>query len=191
MNSLYIDLVSDYCGFLLFNNESKQYKESIIKTNKNLIDIVVNNLDEFLKENKLSFENLKNIYLNIGPGSFTGVRAGVNIAKTILTIYNNVNLYVINTMQTLNKNNGIAILDAKGSKWYIEVAKNNIILEEVFLATNDEKDNIVKKYQNLNIYSSENIDDVSRIKSIINILHLFRKIDNWVDLEPLYVKNAC
>lgn len=191
MNSLYIDLVSDYCGFLLFNSESKQYKESIIKTNKNLIDIVVNNLDEFLKENKLSFENLKNIYLNIGPGSFTGVRAGVNIAKTILTIYNNVNLYVINTMQTLNKNNGIAILDAKGSKWYIEVAKNNIILEEVFLATNEEKDNIVKKYQNLNIYSSENIDDVSRIKSIINILHLFQKIDNWVDLEPLYVKNAC
>lgn len=191
MNSLYIDLVSDYCAFLLFDNKKKNFKESIVKTHKNMIDIVVDQLDKFLQDNELDYHNLENIFLNIGPGSFTGVRAGVNIAKTILTIYNHINLYTINTMQTLNHNDGIAILDAKGSKWYIEVYKNMELVKEVFLATEEEKELTIKEYKDLNVYSSIEIDDVKRIKSIPKITHLFNKIDNWIDLEPLYVKNAC
>lgn len=191
MNSLYIDLVSEYCAFLLIDNKNKQYKDCIIKTNKNMIDIVVNQLDNFLKDNNLDYHKLENIYLNVGPGSFTGVRAGVNIAKTILTIYNHINLYTINTMQTLNHNNGIAILDAKGSKWYIEVRKNNELIKEVFLATNNEKEDIIKEFKDLDVYSSENIDDIKRIKSVVNILNLFDKVEDWIELEPLYVKNAC
>lgn len=191
MNSLYIDLVSDYSAFLLIDNKTKQFKDSIVKTHKNMIDIVVEQLTDFLKVNNFSYEKLENIYLNIGPGSFTGVRAGINIAKTILTIYSNINLFIINTMQTLNHNDGIAILDAKGSKWYIEVRENNELVQEVFLATNNDKQQVINKYKSLKVYSSEAIDDIQRIKSVVHLLNSFTKIDNWIDLEPLYVKNAC
>lgn len=40
-------------------------------------------LDRFMKERGLGPDNLKAVVVNIGPGSFTGVRVGVSMAKAL------------------------------------------------------------------------------------------------------------
>ena len=51
--------------------KSRQSEELLIK------------LDQVLRENNLKLTDLKLILVNIGPGSFTGVRVGVTIANTL------------------------------------------------------------------------------------------------------------
>lgn len=40
-------------------------------------------IDKLLKENKLSLNQIDEINVNIGPGSYTGLRVGVAIANTL------------------------------------------------------------------------------------------------------------
>lgn len=40
-------------------------------------------IDELLRETKLALPDVTHIYVNTGPGSFTGLRVGVTIANTL------------------------------------------------------------------------------------------------------------
>lgn len=40
------------------------------------------NIDKLLKNNKVKSEQLKWVVINLGPGSFTGLRVGISIANT-------------------------------------------------------------------------------------------------------------
>ncbi len=45
-------------------------------------------IERVLKENDVDFSELTAIKVNVGPGSFTGLRVGVGIANTLGTILN-------------------------------------------------------------------------------------------------------
>jgi tRNA threonylcarbamoyl adenosine modification protein YeaZ len=81
MLSLFIDTTQTYCNLAILNNEVI-IKQFTVKTNNNLTEIVVEHIDNLLKQTKLTHHDIKKIFLVIGPGSFTGVRIGVLIAKT-------------------------------------------------------------------------------------------------------------
>ncbi len=51
---------------------------------------------DFFKENKLEFEDISNIFVNQGPGNFSGLRGSLAIAKGI-SLSKNLNLFGYNT----------------------------------------------------------------------------------------------
>ena len=59
---------------------------------------------DILKENNLLISDLDAIGVNIGPGSFTGIRAGITIAR-VLAQQANTKLVGINSLQILSKLN--------------------------------------------------------------------------------------
>ncbi|MDE6289854.1 MAG: tRNA (adenosine(37)-N6)-threonylcarbamoyltransferase complex dimerization subunit type 1 TsaB, partial [Ureaplasma sp.] len=123
-NNLYLDMVLDSCNFLLFDDKNKIIDQFFIKTNNNLIDKVIDYLNTFLNKNNLKYNNLNNLYVNIGPGSFTGTKAIVNIVKTIKLVFKDINIFTITNDLVFNKGNGISIIDAKSNKYYISVYEN-------------------------------------------------------------------
>ena len=45
-----------------------------LKTKKNVSEILITEIEKFLKESNTSIKKLKSIYIITGPGSFTGIR---------------------------------------------------------------------------------------------------------------------
>ena len=58
-------------------------------------------LFSFLKENKTSIEEINNIFVNQGPGKFSGIRISISIVKA-LSVTNKLNLYGFNSEQVKN-----------------------------------------------------------------------------------------
>ena len=94
MNFLVIDGTQDKINFFSqFNNNS--YHKSL-KASKNNNDKLSIELFDFFDENSIKQRQLDNIFVNQGPGKFSGIRASIAIAKA-LSITNKLNLYGFNS----------------------------------------------------------------------------------------------
>ena len=90
MNKLIIDVVNEKIFLMLI-------------TNKNIYNITYDNtkinyekltmiIDDFLKTKSLKIDDISKIYINIGPGSFAGIRNSLSIVKAI-NVARNVDYY--------------------------------------------------------------------------------------------------
>ena len=94
MNFLVIDGTKDKIIFFSkFNNSS--YRKSI-KANKNNNEKLSMKLFEFFNENAIKLDELNNIFVNQGPGKFSGIRTSIAVAKA-LSITHGLNLYGFNS----------------------------------------------------------------------------------------------
>lgn len=81
MSTLFIDTHSEKVIISVMNDGHVIKKEKF--SDRSHSEIAVSLLDETLRSAKLELSDIKEIIVVNGPGSFTGVRIGVTIAKTI------------------------------------------------------------------------------------------------------------
>ncbi len=79
---LSIDTYSENLGICLINGSSVVYRLSIQKV-KPFSELIVSKLDSIFKELGLSPEIISGVSVNRGPGSYTGIRVGISVAKTL------------------------------------------------------------------------------------------------------------
>ena len=101
MNFLVIDGTQDKIIFFSkFNNNS--YHKSITAS-KNNNEKLSMKLFEFFNENSIKLSELNNIFVNQGPGKFSGIRTSIAVAKA-LSITNKLNLYGFNSEELKGMN---------------------------------------------------------------------------------------
>jgi len=72
-------------------------------------------LFDFLKQNNINLGKIRHLFVNQGPGSFSGIRTSIAIAKG-LSITNKLNLYGFNSYDLKDMNYmNIVFLYEKGS----------------------------------------------------------------------------
>ena len=99
MNFLVIDGTQDKINFFSkFNNNSYHKSLKASKNNKEKLSI---ELFDFFDENSIKQRQLNNIFVNQGPGKFSGIRTSIAIAKA-LSITNKLNLYGFNSSDLKN-----------------------------------------------------------------------------------------
>ena len=99
MNFLVIDGTQDKIVFFSkFNNNS--YHKTI-KASKDNNEKFSMELFNFFGENSIKPSKLNNIFVNQGPGKFSGIRTSIAVAKA-LSITNNLNLYGFNSKEIKN-----------------------------------------------------------------------------------------
>ena len=101
MNNLIIDAAKDKIFFVIIS-DAKSYTSEIINNRENFDKLTILIL-KFLENHQLSIKNLNNIFVNQGPGKFSGIRASLATAKA-LSFVNKVNLYGFNSNQIIDQN---------------------------------------------------------------------------------------
>ena len=82
MISLFLDTCNHniYIGLL---KDNKLIDSINFINDNNLSEKLLPSIKDILDRNKIDKKSMQKIYVSIGPGSFTGIRIGVTVAKTI------------------------------------------------------------------------------------------------------------
>lgn len=125
-------------------------------------------IEELFKENNLNVKDLDEIIVINGPGSFTGIRIGLSIAKTIAYALN-LKIHTISSLKAylissdINEEKMAVIEDNKGYYVCAFDKNNNTIVEETYLEENpyqykevDYRLDINKIIEYCNKFESEN-----------------------------------
>src|SRR5574344_2593721 len=101
MNKLFIDTSSATLSLGL-KSEDFEYKfegdEHQNKISENVLPEIVNLCDKA----KITFKDIDEIFVTKGPGSYTGERIGLTIAKTLYVLNNNVIIHEISTLKAMS-----------------------------------------------------------------------------------------
>ena len=81
MKTLIIDAASKKIFLVIINN--KNIYTSTHKNSKSNFDKLVILIERLLKRHNISLDQINNIYVNRGPGSFAGTRSSISIVKGI------------------------------------------------------------------------------------------------------------
>ena len=94
MKNLIIDAVNEKIFFSIIT-EIQSYTTTHVNSRENF-DKFINLLLDFLKKNKIKLDDVENIFINQGPGKFSGIRISISIAKAI-SIAKNISLFGFNS----------------------------------------------------------------------------------------------
>lgn len=182
MYTLFLDTHDSTIRIVLYKEEQPIIKKEI-ETEKNQSSRVMPVLIQVLEEAKIEIKNIKEIIVVNGPGSFTGVRIGVTIAKT-LAFTLNIPIKVMSSLLVKS----VSISHEKIN--IIEREKNG-----VFLGTFDKNNQLLEEYKYLSnkeyeawAYKEEAIEDIALDYEKIYYFAKKIKSTNPHAVNPLYVK---
>ena len=101
MINLIIDAANEKIFFKIIDNDESYTSEYI--NNRENFDKLIILIFKFLDENNIKIKNIDNIFINQGPGKFSGIRASLAAAKG-LSFVNKIDVYGFDSDQVINKN---------------------------------------------------------------------------------------
>ncbi len=101
MKNLIIDAAGDRIFFkTIYDKES--YTSDYPNSRENFDNFVLL-LFSFLSKNNINIREIDNVFVNQGPGKFSGIRTSVSVVKAI-SVTNNINLYGFFSHNVKNQN---------------------------------------------------------------------------------------
>ena len=198
---------------LFFDTSSDLLKVSLIKDDKIIFDkelhtkndhssYLVPTIDEAFKSNNIDFKELDEIIVGNGPGSFTGTRISIAVAKTYAFSFN-IPVYMISSLEELIYDNDgydfyVPIIEEKKENLYFSIFDKDKkrVMDDTYSST----EYMYKKLEELDgkilliSLSNKEYEKYDTIKASINALNIMKNIDvnnekvNPHLLKPNYIK---
>ena len=141
MNTLFIDSHSEIITVAL-RKEGKVYKEEKESHYEHGV-FLMNMVKDIIENNGLTTKDINEIVAINGPGSFTGLRIGLTIAKTMAYSLN-IPVYLVGSLESYLVSNEIAkdkmsvIEDNKGYYYMVMDKDNNVLINETYIENIDD-----------------------------------------------------
>lgn len=200
MNILAFDTCLDKTYVSLYSRETYLNKVILSKDENYHSAYLISTIVEVLKSKNLTPNDLDYIATDIGPGSFTGIRACTTVAR-MLAQQLNIGLIGVSSLEILSKilgEDNIVALDARKNKayYYNKEIKGAIELEEVDNLVKDKKlitdDSLYSRFKEIgaDIVSYQQKDyPLGEILTKIAQQKIESGIDtDWRKLKPLYIQ---
>ena len=156
-------------------------------------EYMIPELDKLLSKYNVSRDEIKEVIVAKGPGSYTGVRIAITIAKTIATALD-AKLYAVSSLrvQKACKNPSICLINARSGRSYIGVYEDDKVLLDDQIMKNEDVLNYIKEHPNYSVCGdvkylglegviSNNIQEMLSLKNVL-------KPVNPLSLKPVYMK---
>ena len=209
MKLLAFDTCFNKTYIVLRDNSNILSYEKIESTDKNYHSAyLIPKLRDILVDNKIQIKDLDAIAVNIGPGSFTGIRAGITIARVLAQQFNT-KLVGIQSMEILarlnNNKNTLVALDARKNKVYFAgytkgketiapclIEKDELISKiycDDFPITDRAISEFLKEKSINHLCFEDKDEDLGIFLSDIAMERLKDNNDyNWAKVKPLYIQ---
>ena len=203
-----IDTSTKICTCSIFDSENGVIAETSLSVKKNHSNIVMPIIDNLFKISDLTINDIDKIAVAIGPGSFTGVRIALGIAKGLAMALNKP-LIAVNELDILeaiasgNENEIIPLIDARKERVYYKYQNKYVDDYLINLISNFDKN---KKYIfvgdgaiNYKNILKDNLRDNAIILPVYNAfprasilceLALNKEEANIYTLEPEYISKS-
>ncbi len=198
---------------LFFDTSSDLLKVSLIKDDKIIFDkelhtkndhssYLVPTIDEAFKSNNIDFKELDEIIVGNGPGSFTGTRISIAVAKTYAFSFN-IPVYMISSLEELIYDNDgydfyVPIIEEKKDNLYFSIfyKDKKRVMDDTYSST----EYMYKKLEELDgkilliSLSNKEYEKYDTVNASINALNIMKNIDvnnekvNPHLLKPNYIK---
>lgn len=152
-------------------------------------------INKLLEKYKVENKDLKEVVVAIGPGSYTGVRIAITIAKTIATVLD-VKVYTISSLrcQKDGKNPSICVINARSNRSYIGVYEDQKIIIDDCIMTNDKVLEYINEHPDFVIcgnasYLGVNGKQNSLATELLTIKQFVKPVDNPLAIKPVYMKD--
>lgn len=157
-------------------------------------ELMVNEIENIFKRNKIDKKDLDAVVVGIGPGSYTGVRIGVTIAKTIAYALK-IKVYAKSSLSLLRcgEDPTICLFNARSGRSYFAVYQGKKVLEKECVIPNEEVLSYIQKHPGYKIAGdTAQIEKESEELNIIANLADFDEnelVKNIFTLNPIYLKD--
>ena len=101
MNNLIIDAAKENVFFTIIA-DNKSYTSEFINNRENFDKLTIL-IVKFLEKHDLNIKSLSNIFVNLGPGKFSGIRASLAVSKAF-SLANKIDLYGFSSDQVIDQN---------------------------------------------------------------------------------------
>lgn len=143
-------------------------------------------IDNILKENNLSPESVDEIIVVNGPGSFTGIRIGVTIAK-MFAYLENIRIVTITSLKARvigeKSNYLLTTIDAKHGNYYVGLYDENYNTIEEKFSNEEAIEKLINEF-------SPKIVDREKPYNVEEIVKYSKKLEseNPHSVNPIYLK---
>lgn len=188
LKRLVIDSATKYLYVALYNDfecVSKYYEAGV----NNHSVIIMPEIEKLLVDNNLEVRDLDEIYIGIGPGSYTGLRVGVVIAK-MFGWNNNIPVFTVSSLAMMASSvneNGLVIseIDARRGNSFLglyDLEEGYLTLQEEEQLTNleDYKASVKGEFRVI----SEGLPDMKKIIQS----KMFHHVEDIHGLNPNYLR---
>ena len=152
-------------------------------------------INKLMEEYAISRKDISKIVVAIGPGSYTGVRIALTIAK-VMALALDIPLYPVSSLRILKDNDkpSICVINARSGRSYFGVYHNEKVLVEDTIKTNDEVLSYIKSHPDYSIcgnaqYLGFENKDTNCCSQMISLLPFLSPIDNNLSAKPVYLKD--
>ena len=152
-------------------------------------------IDALLKKYSLTRKDITGVMTSIGPGSYTGVRISLTIAK-VIALCLDVPVYPVSSLRVLKDNDktSICLINARSGRSYFGVYHKDKVIVEDTIKTNEEVLDYIKEHPGYSIcgYTSylgfENLDSNICLQ-MVSLLGSIKPCENALALKPVYLKD--
>ena len=194
MISLVMDTSNSYLAVGLYQDnvclEAFQEKGSRRQSEK-----AIPTLKEVLDRHHIALKDVNEMIITSGPGSYTGVRVAMTIAKTLASV-SNVKIKSVSSLATYaGMNQALSVIDARGHKVFVGVYENGLPLMKEQVMTLEDFAQLRAEYEDFELVGEVgclglNEKECDLCANIYALGQMADPIKNVDLLVPTYIKDV-
>ena len=194
MISLVMDTSNSYLAVGLFKDnmclEAFQEKGSRRQSEK-----AIPSLKEVLDRHHIALKDVNEMIITSGPGSYTGVRVAMTIAKTLATV-SDVRIKSVSSLAAYaGMNQALSVIDARGHKVFVGVYENGLPLIKEQVMTLEDFTQLRAEYEDFELVGEvgclgldeKECDLCANIYALAQMADPIKNVDLLV---PTYIKDV-